>query len=55
MNKVGDESKYELPIPVIRFVAPGPLVAIAIPGIPVNLPTASAAKAADCSCFKLTN
>ena len=34
----GTESKKQLPIPVRRFVAPGPLVANATPGLFLILP-----------------
>src|SRR5580693_4465217 len=37
-------------MPVIRFVAPGPLVAIATPTLPVTRANPSAANTAPCSC-----
>ncbi len=33
MKTAGEESKWQEPMPVSRFVAPGPLVAIATPGM----------------------
>ena len=55
MKTAGVESKKQLPIPVNRLVAPGPLVAMATPGTPVMRPTASAANAAACSWCMLTS
>ncbi len=54
MSTTGVESKNAEPIAVIRFVAPGPLVAKATPGVPEILPWPSAAKPAACSCFVFT-
>lgn len=51
---LGIESNQEQAIPVIRFVAPGPLVATVTPIFPVVLQIASAAIAAACSCWKQT-
>ena len=36
MKTAGDESKWQPPTPVSRFIAPGPLVAMATPGTPVS-------------------
>ena len=46
----GTESNHEQMMPVIRFVAPGPLVAIAHPRLPVARAYPSAAMAPPCSC-----
>ncbi len=35
MNTVGDESSIAVAMPVVRFVAPGPEVAIATPTLPL--------------------
>jgi hypothetical protein len=47
---LGIESNQEQAIPVIKFVAPGPLVATVTPISPVVLHIESAAIAAACSC-----
>jgi hypothetical protein len=46
----GERSSQALPTPVVRFVAPGPSVAMQKPGAPVRRPITSAAKAAEPSC-----
>ena len=46
---IGTESIYAVAIPVTRFVAPGPLVAIQTPTFPVALAYPSAAWDAPCS------
>ena len=46
---IGIESMYAAAIPVTRFVAPGPDVAIHTPTLPVALAYPSAACAAPCS------
>src|SRR2546426_2769127 len=43
----GDRSRYALPTPVVRLVAPGPSVAMQSPGAPVTRPMTSAANAAE--------
>src|SRR5712691_4148543 len=43
----GDRSRYALPTPVVRLVAPGPSVAMQRPGAPVMRPITSAANAAE--------
>src|SRR6266851_1811467 len=50
MQTRGTESIFASAIPVTRFVAPGPLVAIATPTFPVTRANPSAAKTAPCSC-----
>jgi hypothetical protein len=52
---IGDLSRYALPTPVARLVAPGPSVAMQKPGFPVILPMTSAANDADPSCAVRTN
>ena len=47
---IGTESIYAVAIPVTRFVAPGPLVAIQTPTFPVERAYPSAAWEAPCSC-----
>ena len=46
----GTESIWAEAIPVTRFVAPGPDVAKATPGLPVTRAYPSAAREAPCSC-----
>lgn len=46
----GTESSMAVAIPVTRFVAPGPEVAMTTPGFPVARAYPSAAWAAPCSC-----
>ncbi len=41
-------------MPVTRFVAPGPLVAMQTPGLPLALAYPSAMWAAHCSCLTRT-
>src|ERR1700722_18405749 len=50
MQTRGTESIFASAMPVIRFVAPGPLVAIATPTLPVTRANPSAANTAPCSC-----
>src|SRR5208282_712716 len=50
MQTRGTESIFASAMPVIKFVAPGPLVAIATPTLPVTRANPSAANTAPCSC-----
>src|SRR5882757_4942556 len=50
MQTRGTESIFASAMPVTRFVAPGPLVAIATPTLPVTRANPSAANTAPCSC-----
>src|SRR5271163_1063037 len=50
MQTRGTESIFASAMPVTRFVAPGPLVAMATPTLPVTRAYPSAAKTAPCSC-----
>src|ERR1700691_4982986 len=47
---IGERSSSAQPTPVARFVAPGPCVAMARPGLPVIRPVTSAANPAEPSC-----
>jgi hypothetical protein len=51
MATTGDESMYAVAKPVIRFVAPGPEVAMQTPTLPEARAYPSAIWAADCSCL----
>src|SRR5260370_40090723 len=50
MQTSGTESIFASAMPVTRFVAPGPLVAMATPTFPVTRANPSAANTAPCSC-----
>ncbi len=50
MQTIGEESIIAVAMPVTRLVAPGPLVAIATPTLPVARAKPSAMCVAPCSC-----
>jgi len=50
MQTIGEESIIAVAIPVTRFVAPGPEVAMATPTLPEARAYPSAMCAAPCSC-----
>ena len=54
MATTGMESMYAVAMPVTRLVAPGPLVAMTTPVLPVTRAQPSAACAAPCSCEVMT-
>jgi hypothetical protein len=54
MATIGIESMWASAIPVIRFVAPGPEVAMHTPALPVARAMPCAANAAACSCRTIT-